>query len=152
LSRGNDLSTEGALGRVGVLVCVALLVAALIVRFPLALDEAGDRASANAGLGFADRELGGGNSVVVDQQAMYEAQARIPEDEGFEVALGERREGWSELTETGIRSFSIFFLLPRRERAGAPWVICYGCDRSAYPGFDPVWEGEESLVLLRRSS
>ncbi len=150
--RGFDLSRPGTVGRVGVIACTALLLGALAVRYPEALREAGGRADANAALGYADREIGGGNSVVVEQQMMYEARARIPPDGTFDVVVGEPREEWSELTAVGITPFAVSFLMPRRREPGAGWVLCYGCDRTAFPGFVAEWEGEGDLALLRRAT
>ena len=41
------------------------------------------------------------------------------------------------------------FLYPRTMRA-ARWIICVGCDRSAYAGVDAVWEGDDGFAILRR--
>ena len=44
-----------------------------------------------------------------------------------------------------------YFLLPRRTSPDAPWILCFACDRSAYPGAAPVWEdAEEGLAILSR--
>lgn len=150
--RGTSRSRPGMVGQVGVIACATLLVGALLVRYPAALREAGQRADANAALSYADREIGGGNSVVVEQQLMYEARARIPADATFDVAVGEPREEWSELTAVGITPFAVSFLMPRRREPGAGWVLCYGCDRTAFPGFVAEWEGEGDLALLRRAT
>ena len=33
-----------------------------------------------------------------------------------------------------------YFLLPRRTDPGAPWILCFACDRRAYPDAEAVWE------------
>ena len=36
-----------------------------------------------------------------------------------------------------------YFLLPRQTDPDAPWILCFACDRSAYPGAQVVWEDSE---------
>lgn len=120
------------------------------VRFALAFDEADDRAGENAALSYADRNVGGGNSIVADQSAVFEARGRIPENEPFEVVVGEPVEGWSELTQAFVASWFRYDLLPRRPRRGAEWVICYACDRATLGEVEVVWEGDDGTAILRR--
>ena len=80
---------------------------------------------------------------------MIEARGRIPPDETFAVAVGERQEGWTDLTAAFAESYGRYFLLPRRAAPDAPWILCRACDRGVYPGAEPVWEGEDGLALLR---
>ena len=49
-----------------------------------------------------------------------------------------------------IEPFMRYFLLPRRESPDAPWILCFACDRGAYPDAQVVWEDAEGLSILRR--
>jgi hypothetical protein len=126
-----------------------IAVGVVALRYPDAFRAANETARANASLDVLDRELGGGNSVVPDQALMIEARGRIPPDGSFRVAVGERQPGWTDLTETFTDTYARYFLLPRRPAPDAPWILCLACDRSAFPGADVVWEGDDGLSLLR---
>ena len=132
--------------------CVAVTLVAAAIRFPQEFAEANRTARANADLDWIDRQLGGGNSVLPAQAIAIEGQGRIPEHGTFAVAAGERREGWSELAiPDTLENYMRYFLLPRRTNPDAPWVLCFACDRSAYPDARPVWEDQEQgLAILRR--
>ena len=137
-----------------VLFCVGVMLVALVWLYPQAFADANREARANAALDQVDRELGGGNSVLPSQAIAVEARGRIPEDETFTVAVGEPRASWSLLsTPDSLEHYMRYFLLPRRSFADAPWILCFACDRSAFPGATPVWEdSEEGLAILRRPS
>lgn len=144
------LASPGALPRLAVLGCVALATTASLIRYPQALAELNRTARDNAALTYSDREFAGGNSVVPDQEELYQARARIPRESSYEVAVGEPIEGWSELTKDHVVGFTMYFLQPRRPKSGAPWVICFNCDRSRYPG-KVVWENEDAVSIIRRA-
>ena len=141
-----------ALPRLVVIFCVGVTLAAVAWLFPQAFAEANRTARANAALDQVDRALGGGNSVLPAQAIAIEARGHIPEDEMFVVAAGERQAGWSELADAGsLENYMRYFLLPRRTNPDAPWILCFACDRSAYPDAQPVWEdSEQALAILRR--
>jgi hypothetical protein len=128
---------------------LGVVLVAIVVRYPDTFRVANGTARANARLDLIDRELGGGNSVIPDQGLMIEARGRIPPDGTFAVAVGERQEGWTDLTATFAETYSRYFLLPRRAAPDPPWILCLACDRGAYPGAEAVWEGEDGMALLR---
>jgi hypothetical protein len=132
--------------------CVAVMLVAIVVRYPDAFRGANETARANARLDLFDRQLGGGNSVIPDQGLVIEARAMIPADGTFAVAMGEPQSGWTDLTATFGEAYARYFLLPRRLETDAPWILCFACDRSRYPGLEPVWEGDDGLSLLGRAS
>jgi hypothetical protein len=136
--------------RIGVAFLVATTVVAVVVAYPRVLDQFGDRAARNSALSYSDREIAGGNGLVVDQQAVYAARGLIPEDETYHVAVGEEYEGGSDLTPTYVGSYYRYFLLPRRPEDGASWIICYGCDPSG-SGSDPklLWEDGQGISIYR---
>jgi hypothetical protein len=136
--------------RLGVIAVVTVSLAALAWHYPRAIRDLGRTATRNAELDYLDRELAGGNSVVADQLVMVEARKRIPAHGSFHVAVGEPQDGWSELTAPFVGDFARSFLLPRRVDPDARWVICYACDRTAYPGATVVWDGEAGTAILRR--
>ena len=132
--------------------CVAVTIVALAVRYPDAFHDANETAEANAALDLVDRELGAGNSVFPDQRLLVEARSLIPANESFAVAAGDPQPGWTELTAGSAEPFLRYFLLPRRLDPDARWIVCVGCDRSAYSGAQTIWEGDNGLSILRRAS
>lgn len=137
--------------RLGVLVCVGLVAAALVTTYPQAVIDFGRDAKGNSALDFADREFAGGNAVVVDQQAMYEARARIAVDETYRVELGPNLARSGPLTESSLDEFVTYFLLPRRPALEPDWLICYGCDLPAYEReYDVVWQNDDGISLAQR--
>lgn len=128
-----------------------VVLVAVAVRYPATFRQANESARENAALDLLDREVGGGNSVIPDQRILFEARGLILEDGTYAVALGPRQESWSDLTETYAETYLRYFLLPRRPASDAPWVLCFACDRSAYPGAKVAWEGEDDLSILERS-
>lgn len=138
------------IARLGVILCVAVALVLGLVYFVRAVDRLGDDAQRNAALNFDDREFAGGNSLVVDKRALYEARALIPEDGTYRVVAGPRIEGATELTEPYIDQFARSFLMPRRPTADAPWVLCYGCERSALEdSAEVVWDNGAGISLVK---
>jgi hypothetical protein len=146
------LGAPGAPRRLVVLFCVAVTLVALAWLYPPAFREANRQARANARLDIIDRELGGGNSVLPSQAIAIEARGRIPEDGTFTVAVGPPQPGWSSLTiPPTVENYMRYFLLPRKIYPDAPWILCFACDRDAYPGAQTVWEDSaRQLAILRR--
>jgi hypothetical protein len=137
--------------RLVVAFCLAITLGGLAVEYPDVFRDANATARANASLDWVDRQLGAGNSVLPSQSIAVEAMGRIPESDAFTVAVGERRPGWSELAVPYvIDAYMRYFLLPRRARPDAPWILCFACDRADHAGAEPVWEGEDELSILRR--
>ncbi len=138
--------------RLVVAFCVGVILVALVVRYPAALEDANETARANAALDAVDRAVGAGSSVFPDQRLLVEARGLIPPDESFSVAIGDPQPGWTELTASSAEPFLRSFLLPRRLEPDAGWIVCLACDRGAYPGAEAVWEGDDGLSILRRAS
>jgi hypothetical protein len=149
---GRFLGSPGAAARLVVLFCVGVMLVALAWLYPHSFAQANRTARANARLDWVDRELGGGNSVLPAQGIAVEARGRIPERGTFTVAVGKPRPGWSELSiPDSLENYMRYFLLPRKIDPGAPWILCFACDRSAYPDARSVWEHpEQGLAILRR--
>jgi hypothetical protein len=130
------------------LVCVATV--AVMVRYPAVLREGDRDATRNSSLSYADRDVAGGNGLVADQAALYEARGRIPENETYHVAVGADYEGGSDLTVPYVDSFYRYFLMPRRPAEDAQWLICYGCDLEQYGSrAEVVWESSEDITIAR---
>ena len=136
--------------RVGVVFLVVVTAGVAVLAYPAVIDDLSDEASANSRLSFSDREIAGGNGVVDDQRAVYEARARIPEDATYHVAVSDDFDAESALTVPYVSNYFEYFLMPRRPAEGSPWVICYGCDVTAY-GDDAaeVWTNGEGISILR---
>jgi len=116
--------------RLAVAGCVAITATSALVYLPRALSRLGDSASRNSALSFADREIGGGNSIVVDQNAAYEARALIPRSGTYRVVTGGRLRNATSLTGSFVEGWYRSFLIPRRPSPTARWIVCYGCDVS----------------------
>jgi hypothetical protein len=141
---------RGSQTRIGVAVCVAIAVVLGLVYFVRTVDRLGDVARSNSSLNFDDREFAGGNSLVVDKGALYEARALIPERGSYRVVSGPGVEGATDLTEEYIDQFARSFLMPRRPLADASWILCYGCDATALETpVETVWENGGGIALLR---
>jgi hypothetical protein len=130
------------------------MVVALAWLYPRAFNDANRAARANARLDNIDRALGGGNSVLPAQAIAIEARGRIPARGTFVVAVGPRQPGWSVLADpASVENYMRYFLLPRKTDPDAPWILCFACDRGAYPDAQPVWEDtEQGLAILKRPS
>lgn len=136
--------------RVGVVFLVGVAALAVVLRYPALVREVDRDASRNSALSYADREIAGGNGLVADQTALYEARGRIPEDETYHVAVSTGYEGGSDLTVPYVESYYQYFLMPRRPAEDAPWVICYGCDLEQYGSrAEVVWESDEGISIAR---
>ena len=136
--------------RVGVVFLVVVTAGAAVFAYPGVVHDLGDEASNNSRLSFSDREIAGGNGVVDDQRAVYEARARIPSDETYHVAVSDDFDADSVLTVPYVVNYFEYFLMPRRPAEGAPWVICYGCDVTAYrEAAAEVWTNGEGISILR---
>lgn len=136
--------------RVGVAATVCVAVVLSVVYLVRAVDKLGDQASANASANYDDREFGGGNSLVVDKRALYEARALIPSDGSYRIVPGPNVEGATELTEPYIDQFARSFLMPRRPSPDAEWILCYGCDPAALEiPTESVWDGGNGISIHR---
>jgi hypothetical protein len=136
------------IARLGVILSVVIAVAFGLVYFVLAVERLGDDADRNAALNFDDREFGGGNSLVVDKRALYEARALIPKDETYRIVAGPGVKGATDLTQPYIDQFARYFLMPLRPASDAHWILCYGCDRSELGGrFKIAWQNDGGISL-----
>ncbi|MEN3313149.1 MAG: hypothetical protein V7645_2478 [Actinomycetota bacterium] len=134
------------------IVVIAVLATCVLVgvRYVKALSQLNDTASRNSALSFEDREIAGGNSIVVDQRAPYEARALIPPDSPYRVVVGSRLLDRTQLTEEFVTTWLTYFLMPRRPEPDADWVICYGCDSSTLGDhYEPVWQDREGISIGR---
>ena len=128
--------------------CVAVALAVLVNEIPHTVGSLGDDAGRNAALSLADREIAGGNSILVDQIAAYEARALIPESDTFRVVLGPNLKKTTPLTAQAVSAWLSYFLMPRRQAGDATWVVCYGCDLSQLGGgFHPLWQDDVGISI-----
>jgi hypothetical protein len=137
------------MSRAGVALCVAVAIAFGLVYFVRTVDRLDDDADTHAAANYDDREFAGGNSLVVDKRALYEARALIPEDGRYRVVTGPRVEGATELTEPYIDQYARSFLMPRRPDPEADWILCYGCDPAELEvAATVVWDGGGGISIL----
>ena len=136
------------IARLGVVLCVAVALGFAAVYFVDALDRLGDQARANAALSFDDREVAGGNAVVVDNASLFEARALVPEDEAYRVVAGPNVAGAPDLAEQYVDQYARYFLMPRRPSPDARWILCYGCDLAELgEGFEVLWQDDAGVVI-----
>jgi len=134
--------------RLGVLFVVAVAGIAALAGLPSQVRDLGRLADANARLSFADRGVAAGNSILPEQQALYEIAGRIPPDASYRVSVGPPRSDWPDLTASAAEPFIHYWLLPRRPSDSARWIVCIGCDPADYPDATEQWAGEAGIRLL----
>jgi hypothetical protein len=132
---------------------VAVVVASSVVGlgyFAKGLSDLDEGATANSELSFADREFGGGNGIVLDQQAAYAAEALIPAHATYRLLTGSGLKEPTSLTLVFVDSWFRYFLMPRRPADAARWLICYGCDTSQFGGkYTPRWQDDRGISIGR---
>ncbi len=138
------------LSRIGAWLAVAVCAGFAVVYFAKALSHLNKMAEDNSAVSFSDREIAGGNSILVDQQAAYEARGVIPRDETYRVVTGSAMKNTTPLTLPFVESWLRYFLMPRRPRADAQWIVCYGCDVAKLGGsYQVLWQDENGISLGR---
>jgi len=145
---GELLEWPYGLARLAAASCAVVAIAVLLHEVPHAVRTLGSEAHANASLSFADREIAGGNSILVDQLAAYAARGLIPPNEPFLVVTGSGLKETTPLTLQAISPWLSFFLMPRRQERGARWVVCYGCDPSKLNGtYRALWQDDKGISV-----
>lgn len=136
--------------RLGVVLVVVVTIAFGLYYFPRALDQLGDDASRNAALSYADREIAGGNSIIVDQIAAYQARALVPVGESYRVVTGAGLKEKTDLTLPFVDSWFRYFMMPHRPSGSSRWIVCYGCDVSGLGGhFVEMWHDDQGISIGR---
>jgi hypothetical protein len=129
------------------LVVCAAVAAVYLVKGLARTDHTADQ---NSALSYADREIAGGNSILIDQEAAYEARALIPANQTYHVRVGPGLRNATSLTSTYVESWFTYFLMPRRPAGDARWIICYGCDHAELgPTFDERWHDDNGISIGR---
>ncbi len=120
----------------GVVVCVLIACALSLARIDDVLGLFDYRADRNASLAYRDRLYGEPFNIVGSQKVVEEADLWMPADATYRVLVGPDMQGESGLTTALAPALLEFILLPRAQTdaASAPWVFCYGCDRSDLGG------------------
>jgi hypothetical protein len=131
---------------------VGLILAVGLVGTVVALKDLGEQAGANSRHDFGDREVAWGNGWTLSQEGLYAARSLIPPRADYDVVMGAESKFSGPLTHRFAPNYLHAFLMPRHWRAGAPWVVCYRCDRrSLGDGVTVLWEDVDAGVsILRR--
>lgn len=139
--------------RLGVVGCVAVASALVGLRFDSALGLFDHRADENAARGYLERLYGEPFGILGNREVVAEALLRMPKDATYRVLVGpnlqvEREAVVLEQAPELLR----FVLLPRTrtESASAPWVFCYGCDRSLLGAGFQVLADEGNGIMFGR--
>jgi hypothetical protein len=128
--------------RLGVASCVAVVAALGLAYFVRALDRLDGDAGRNAAANFDDRSFGGGNALGVDKEALEEARGWIPRDGTYRLVVSTHA--------TNIGQFARYYLMPRRPKPDARWVLCYRCDLSRFDDrLDVVYKDDAGVTLGR---
>src|SRR5262249_8487311 len=101
----------------------------------------------NSALGYSDRRVAGGNSVVLDQEAALEAEALIPRHASYRPDISSAAD---PAAQTFAESWYRYFLMPRRPAPSARWVICYRCDTSELGALAVRWRDDKGISILER--
>jgi hypothetical protein len=147
------LTSRDAVIRGLVFVFVCLGIAAALWRAAGTVHQLGGIAGQNSHLDYADREVGGGNGVIIDQAALYEARAWIPRDASYRMLSGSHLQSATPLSEPFAHVYFRYFLMPRRRSDSAPWIVCFGCDLATQaPGARTVWSDSDGIAIARAAS
>jgi hypothetical protein len=132
----------------GVAVVVAAAFAA--VYFVEALSDFDHAANKNSALSFDDREVAGGHSIIINQEAAYEARVLIPRTATYRLRTGAGLRNATPLTANYVESWFRYFLMPRRPSNDANWIICYGCDTTELrPSYNVRWRDSNGISIGR---
>jgi hypothetical protein len=138
------------IARGGVVLCVGLSIVFGAIYLLRALSDFDDTASNNASLSYSDREVAGGNGIVADQEAVYQAQALIPRNAKYRVVTGSALKSPTPLTLPFVETWYRYFLMPRRTGVDARWIICYGCEVSKLGRpYAILWQDDEGISIGR---
>jgi hypothetical protein len=138
------------IARGGVVLCVGVSIVFGAIYFPRALSGFHETASNNSALSFSDREVAGGNGIVADQEAVYQAQAIIPRNAKYRVVTGSALKKPAPLTLAFVETWYRSFLMPRRTAADARWIICYGCEVSKLGRpYAILWQDDDGISIGR---
>jgi hypothetical protein len=136
--------------RLALVVTVAVAVGIAIVYFAKALSQFDRTATQNSALSFADREIAGGNSILIDQAAAYEARALIPTASTYRVVTGSLLRNATSLTDAFVEPWFVYFLMPRRPAGNARWIVCYGCNPTKLGGpYTVRWRDDNGISIGR---
>ena len=138
------------IARGGVVLCIGLSIVFVAIYFPRALTDFHDTASNNSSLSFSDREIAGGNGIVADQEAAYQAQAIIPRNAKYRVGTDSALKNPTPLTLAFVETWYRYFLMPRRTGVDAHWIICYGCEASKLGRpYSILWQDDDGISIGR---
>jgi len=132
---------------IGIALATTLALCFGVVWYPKAVMRLDGRATDNSALSFSDRQVAGGNSVVVDQAAALEADVLIPRTETFRLVTGPRLRHATSLTITYVESWYRYFLMPRRPASDARWILCYGCDKAELVNYHERWHDANGISI-----
>jgi hypothetical protein len=115
--------------RIGGLVLLALLVAAVAWRVVPAFDWANREIESTRGLTRLQREVAPARAVDIDPRPIEVASRLIPLDATFAIVVGDDYPFTYPVTRLTLPAWTSYRLLPRRyvsDPTTADWVISYG--------------------------
>jgi hypothetical protein len=111
------------------------------------------RADANGATPRIERVLAGAHAVDIDRQFLRAAKRLLPPNARYVVETGPNA-GQGSLTLSTLPSYSLWWLLPRRQVSStegtAEYLLCYGCELPA--GLQTLWTNGHGLVIARSAA
>ena len=139
--------------RVGVVVCVAAAAYIGAARLDDTIAVFDFRADLNASASYRDRTYLPGRGLAGSWRVLEDARLWMPRDASYRVVEGPGIVGPE--THRYARFFLLGLLLPRRQTdsESAPFVFCYGCNRSTLgPRSHPLSRSGREVLVGRWSS
>lgn len=97
------------------------------------------------------RVLAGAWLLDIDREFAQAAKAYVGPSDSYTVVTGPDVTTSSPVTLDFLVTYLRSELLPAAlaTSGAADWVLCFGCDRSPYGSYEPVWS-RDGLAVLRR--
>ena len=154
LLSGTSLDRLAGLGpaRCAVALVTAAALATLFVGFGGAYDDFAGRAAANRDQTATQRMLSAAIATDMSRGFVLAARDLVPAGATFAVETGDKVVVSTPVSIYAVRGYSQFQLLPRRlvSSAEAQWLLCYGCDQTAFASrFEVVWDAEPGLAIMK---
>jgi hypothetical protein len=111
-----------------------------------------DKVRSNDEQPFEVRYGGGADLLDVDPRFTLATLAFVRGGDTYSIVTGPRVHTNNPYTLHFMITYFVGRLQPARDVSPdeARWILCYGCDPGAYPGFAPVWSADNIYFVLRR--
>ncbi len=136
------------LARAVALLCFAAICVAVVVEFARAIGPLHDRSDSPAPP--EARLLAAAYSIDISRNFLLAARELIAENESYVIEAGPNVSVSTPVTLIGLRAYTGYWLLPRREEPSPVWLLCYGCDLGPWRDRIEIrWDAEPGLAIAR---